>query len=217
MVHVPDWCFFELSYTLIFAIFCIVQVHHGFYSAYHNTTIRPGILNAVERAKDIYGDLKIVVTGHSMGGAMAAFCGLDLTVIINMHCFVARFSRLHYYCFFFFLFLKWLWGSSDCWMNLNYVAYCIWYFGIFFLPRHLLIFQVLLKKYLFISRLILEPRMFRLWLLDNLVLAMQHLQVTTFSLSQIQSESQMNMTSCLIYLHTTLISHKRHTTTSQER
>ncbi|KAJ4722234.1 Lipase [Melia azedarach] len=56
------------------------MVHHGFYSAYHNTTIRPGILNAVERAKDIYGDLKIVVTGHSMGGAMAAFCGLDLTV-----------------------------------------------------------------------------------------------------------------------------------------
>ncbi|KAK0608448.1 hypothetical protein LWI29_030722 [Acer saccharum] len=56
------------------------MVHHGFYSAYHNTTIRPGILNAVKRAKEIYGDLKIIVTGHSMGGAMAAFCALDLTV-----------------------------------------------------------------------------------------------------------------------------------------
>lgn len=56
------------------------MVHHGFYSAYHNTTIRPGILNAVERAKKYYGDLNIIVTGHSMGGAMAAFCGLDLVV-----------------------------------------------------------------------------------------------------------------------------------------
>ncbi|KAE8735003.1 lipase-like isoform X3 [Hibiscus syriacus] len=33
------------------------MVHHGFYTAYHNTTIR-----------------------HSMGGAMASFCALDLTV-----------------------------------------------------------------------------------------------------------------------------------------
>ncbi|KAJ6722064.1 ALPHA/BETA-HYDROLASES SUPERFAMILY PROTEIN [Salix viminalis] len=56
------------------------MVHHGFYSAYHNTTIRPGVLNAVESARKYYGDLNIMVTGHSMGGAMAAFCGLDLVV-----------------------------------------------------------------------------------------------------------------------------------------
>lgn len=61
------------------------QVHHGFYSAYHNTTLRPAILNAIKRANDYYGDLDIMVTGHSMGGAMAAFCGLDLTVLkINL-------------------------------------------------------------------------------------------------------------------------------------
>ena len=58
------------------------QVHHGFYFAYHNTTVRPGVVNAVKRAKELYGNLDIMVTGHSMGGAMAAFCGLDLTVII---------------------------------------------------------------------------------------------------------------------------------------
>lgn len=58
------------------------QVHHGFYSAYHNTTVRPGILDAVERAKELYGDLQIMVTGHSMGGAMASFCALDLIVYI---------------------------------------------------------------------------------------------------------------------------------------
>ncbi|OMO98417.1 Lipase, class 3 [Corchorus olitorius] len=56
------------------------MVHHGFYTAYHNTTIRHGILNAVKKAKEFYGDLDIMVTGHSMGGAMASFCALDLTV-----------------------------------------------------------------------------------------------------------------------------------------
>ncbi|XP_009606863.1 lipase-like isoform X1 [Nicotiana tabacum] len=58
----------------------MVRVHHGFYSSYHNTTIRPGVLNAVKRAKELYGDIQIIVTGHSMGGAMAAFCALDLRV-----------------------------------------------------------------------------------------------------------------------------------------
>ncbi|XWS39064.1 hypothetical protein CRYUN_Cryun18bG0018000 [Craigia yunnanensis] len=56
------------------------MVHHGFYTAYHNTTIRPGILHAVKKAKEFYGDLDIMVTGHSMGGAMASFCALDLMV-----------------------------------------------------------------------------------------------------------------------------------------
>lgn len=56
------------------------MVHHGFYSAYHNTSLRPGVLSAVKGAKEFYGDIQIIVTGHSMGGAMAAFCGLDLAV-----------------------------------------------------------------------------------------------------------------------------------------
>ncbi|MED6209399.1 hypothetical protein PIB30_054298 [Stylosanthes scabra] len=56
------------------------MVHRGFYNAYHNTTIRPAILDAVDRAKKFYGNIPIVVLGHSMGGAMAAFCGLDLMV-----------------------------------------------------------------------------------------------------------------------------------------
>ncbi|XP_058076568.1 lipase-like isoform X2 [Magnolia sinica] len=56
------------------------MVHHGFYSAYHNTTIRSGVLHAVKKTKKFYGDLDIIVTGHSMGGAIASFCALDLTV-----------------------------------------------------------------------------------------------------------------------------------------
>lgn len=64
-------------------LFLLLQVHHGFFNAYHNTTIRPGILNAIARAKEFYGDIDIIVTGHSMGGAMASFCALDLRVIID--------------------------------------------------------------------------------------------------------------------------------------
>ncbi|XVE82076.1 hypothetical protein DITRI_Ditri15bG0117500 [Diplodiscus trichospermus] len=56
------------------------MVHHGFYTAYHDTTIRSGILNAIKEAKEFYGDLDIMVTGHSMGGAMASFCALDLKI-----------------------------------------------------------------------------------------------------------------------------------------
>ncbi|KAI4338507.1 hypothetical protein MLD38_023556 [Melastoma candidum] len=56
------------------------MVHRGFYYAYHNTTIRPAILSAIERAKYMYGVENIMITGHSMGGAMASFCGLDLAV-----------------------------------------------------------------------------------------------------------------------------------------
>lgn len=56
------------------------MVHRGFYSAYHNTTLRPVILSAVQEIRELYGNINIIVTGHSMGGALASFCALDLTV-----------------------------------------------------------------------------------------------------------------------------------------
>ncbi|KAL9240869.1 hypothetical protein vseg_015041 [Gypsophila vaccaria] len=56
------------------------MVHHGFYYAYHNTTLRPGVVNAVRRARRLFGEIDVIVIGHSMGGAMAAICALDLTV-----------------------------------------------------------------------------------------------------------------------------------------
>lgn len=58
----------------------LLQVHHGFYSAYNNTLLRSAVLTAVQQAKEFYGDVKVIVTGHSMGGAIAAFCGLDIHV-----------------------------------------------------------------------------------------------------------------------------------------
>ncbi|KAJ0977606.1 hypothetical protein J5N97_013080 [Dioscorea zingiberensis] len=61
------------------------MVHHGFYSAYHNTSLSPGILKAVQKTRDVYGDIQVMVTGHSMGGAMASFCALDLSVNHGIH------------------------------------------------------------------------------------------------------------------------------------
>lgn len=60
----------------------LIQVHHGFYTAYNSTSLRSGVLSGIQKAKELYGDTRILVTGHSMGGAMAAFCALDLSVII---------------------------------------------------------------------------------------------------------------------------------------
>ncbi|XP_047313073.1 lipase-like [Impatiens glandulifera] len=56
------------------------MVHRGFYSSYHNTTMQPAVLNAIKRAKKVYGNVSIIVTGHSLGGALASFCAMDLKI-----------------------------------------------------------------------------------------------------------------------------------------
>jgi len=40
------------------------------------------ILKSIKWARKIYGNLPINVVGHSMGGALASFCALDLSVSI---------------------------------------------------------------------------------------------------------------------------------------
>jgi hypothetical protein len=62
------------------------QVHKGFYAAYHNTSLHDYIVAAVQTVQRERNDLRILVTGHSMGGAMAAFCALDLTVNLFLLC-----------------------------------------------------------------------------------------------------------------------------------
>uniref|UniRef100_K3Z931 Fungal lipase-type domain-containing protein n=1 Tax=Setaria italica TaxID=4555 RepID=K3Z931_SETIT len=56
------------------------KVHSGFYSAYHNTTLRDGVVRGIQKTREVYGNIPIMVAGHSMGGAMASFCALDLVV-----------------------------------------------------------------------------------------------------------------------------------------
>lgn len=57
-----------------------LKVHSGFFSSYNNTILRLAITSAVHKARQSYGDINVIVTGHSMGGAMASFCALDLAV-----------------------------------------------------------------------------------------------------------------------------------------
>ena len=56
------------------------QVHRGFYAAYHNTTLRERVVGAVQDILQARSDLGVMITGHSMGGAMATFCALGLSV-----------------------------------------------------------------------------------------------------------------------------------------
>lgn len=64
---------------------CLHQVHRGFYAAYHNTTLRERVVGAVQAIQQGRSDLGVIVTGHSMGGAMATFCALDLSVSAKFH------------------------------------------------------------------------------------------------------------------------------------
>ena len=57
-----------------------LKVHSGFFSSYNNTILRLAITSAVRKARKSYGNINVIVTGHSMGGAMASFCALDLAV-----------------------------------------------------------------------------------------------------------------------------------------
>ncbi|GJN07892.1 hypothetical protein PR202_ga25763 [Eleusine coracana subsp. coracana] len=70
---------FEMRCIIVDVQNCL-QVHTGFYSSYNNTLLRPAIMNAVHKARKLYRDINIIVTGHSMGGAIASFCALDLAI-----------------------------------------------------------------------------------------------------------------------------------------
>ncbi|KAJ3683754.1 hypothetical protein LUZ60_013981 [Juncus effusus] len=56
------------------------KVHRGLYTTYNNTILRSSIAKAVKKIRKSYGDLTVMATGHSMGGALAAFCVFDLSV-----------------------------------------------------------------------------------------------------------------------------------------
>eukprot|EP00244_Chara_vulgaris_P010677 TRINITY_DN4995_c0_g1_i1.p1 TRINITY_DN4995_c0_g1~~TRINITY_DN4995_c0_g1_i1.p1 ORF type:complete len:346 (+),score=35.74 TRINITY_DN4995_c0_g1_i1:176-1213(+) len=55
-------------------------VHTGFFSAYHNTTLRERIPVAFKSMMEAYPGLPTLITGHSMGGAIATLCALDLKI-----------------------------------------------------------------------------------------------------------------------------------------
>lgn len=52
------------------------SVHLGFYSAFKDviSLVRP----QVDQLKSLYRTAKLIITGHSLGGAMAIFTALDM-------------------------------------------------------------------------------------------------------------------------------------------
>lgn len=50
------------------------SVHSGFYSAYKG--VSPLVRTEVDRLLGLYKTAKLIITGHSLGGAMAIHCGL---------------------------------------------------------------------------------------------------------------------------------------------
>lgn len=53
-----------------------VRVHKGFWKGY--TNLRPQILAMLQPVADKYPSYPIVVTGHSLGGALASLCAMDI-------------------------------------------------------------------------------------------------------------------------------------------
>lgn len=59
-------------------------VHGGFYSSYHNTSLRDQVISAVQSTLAKRPELEVAVTGHSLGAAMACLCALDLNVNVGI-------------------------------------------------------------------------------------------------------------------------------------
>lgn len=79
-----DWSILELDLDLPYPNSEGAKVHGGFYRSYATTNVRTLVLDSWQRLREQYGsDKKVVVTGHSLGGALATFCALDLKLQHN--------------------------------------------------------------------------------------------------------------------------------------
>jgi len=183
------WLIFPPVLFFLMRFLLWLKVHIGFYSSYNNTVLRPAITNAVRKARKLHGHSNIIVTGHSMGGAIASFCALDLAVsdpqILNIYLFAQ--------------------GSFFTAQEVTIGGH-----GMFFFLHDL--WNVSL-----IYRWALEVTMFIWWLLGNHVLAMLLLPPTLPSMWQTQSEWHMNVILYLICRLISSSSHNWRTSTSPER
>lgn len=74
------WSVYTVSLCHCVLVLLSCQVHRGFYYAYHKSQLRPQVSAEVLRLLAAHPGYSVGVTGHSLGGALASLCGLDLTV-----------------------------------------------------------------------------------------------------------------------------------------
>lgn len=78
-VDIKNWIFNLDTAAVSYPACSGCQVHHGFYTAYKG--IAPTVRTLVNNLLSLYSGAKIIITGHSLGGAMAILCALDMKEI----------------------------------------------------------------------------------------------------------------------------------------
>jgi predicted lipase len=58
------------------------KVHEGFYAAY--TAVSSQVISAVKALKTAHPTATYLITGHSLGGALATFAGVDIKTTLGV-------------------------------------------------------------------------------------------------------------------------------------
>lgn len=75
-VDVKNWLYNLNTVTTSYPSCSGCSVHLGFYSAYKG--VAPILRSVLEPLFHLYRDVNLIITGHSLGGAMAVLCALDM-------------------------------------------------------------------------------------------------------------------------------------------
>lgn len=76
-----------LQYCLYFVpllFLSFLQLHEGFYKSYFATALHSTVAAAVLSLRQQLPAYSIAITGHSLGGALATMCALDLLVRLRL-------------------------------------------------------------------------------------------------------------------------------------
>jgi len=61
-----------------------VRVHSGFFRSYNNSSLREHLIRSVKGMLEEDPDARLHVVGHSLGGAMASICALEMRLVLGV-------------------------------------------------------------------------------------------------------------------------------------